>query len=130
MAKKLHDSYYFTAADRMLAINEILTAVLLRHMAFTENRFMIIALIQDVLCTTAIETGKNLPQPDLLAATDRSCWMFELIDELLLTEPEIVADPTAKRLATNAANSLWKLYQHLGEKLYNNNEPKPKPARK
>lgn len=73
-------------------------------------------MYRDTLELTAIHLGESIPKADEHAAVDRSCWIFELVNELLIEEPAIAGDPTALKLAQAAADNLWKLYQHLGAK--------------
>lgn len=115
---KVTNYHRFEAGDRLIAISHIIEILVERHMGFNAdmNNRMIVWFLEDTFNTMAIELGKPISNPDQHAAVDRSCWMFELVNELLLEEPAIDSDPTAKKLANRATDALWKLYQHLGAK--------------
>jgi hypothetical protein len=115
---KLNNGYYFEAGDRLIAISDMIELLIERHSIFDTDMYfrMTMWFIKDAISIMAIEVGKSIVNPNEHAAKDRSLWMFEMVDKLLLEEQAIEQDPKAKMLAQAAADNLWKLFQHLGAK--------------
>ncbi len=129
--EKLNQGHYKEAFDRCLCVSKILKEVVLSHPAVEQNE-QITHIAQgtysevEAIAQLLMQKAKDNDG----AIHDRAYWLFEMINELLLEHPVIAKDRNAKRFAGQTANALWKLYQYLGNKHFNDGESKHKPTGK
>lgn len=115
---KAYDGYYKDGFDRCICISKVLRDVLLNYPAIA-NSPQATHLIQGAI--SEIDEVANLMVSKVKdnegALYDRAFWLCDTINDLIAEHPEIVKDHDAKVYADKSTDNLWKLYEHLADKL-------------
>jgi hypothetical protein len=128
-----NNGMYYEIADRIKCVTRIIRSHIQdsRVVVNREKWYGFLQAAIGLLDTAEGMVTRKVDSPLELQAVDRSCWLFEIVNELLIEHPEVIHDAKATKLANAAADSLWLLYQHLGAKNIKPDEFKPnKPANK
>lgn len=116
---ELNTGHYFEALDRTKWIAKILQTILLSHPAIEQSEqltHIITGIHSELKSIEVLLSNKTKTLDTNEHVDDRAYWLFIVINELLINDIVVAKDPNAKLLAEQAAASLWKLYQHLGNK--------------